>query len=215
MKPNKTALNIRRIDPLRPEPEILKETLKILTGNGIVMAPTETKYGLLTRIDSPGLVKRVYDIKNRPLSMPTAIFVRSFDEINKFGIVNAAAQKIAERYLPGPMTLVVKARSDYPTPIVINGKIGLRFSSSEIIKQLLAQADFNLTATSANISGKNEPGNIEEAKKQFGDNVNLYLDAGPLNGPSSTVVDCSGETYKILREGAISNEDINKSLEMN
>lgn len=215
MKPNKTASNIRRINPLHPEPDILKETLQILTDNGIVMAPTETKYGLLTRIDFPGLVKKVYDIKNRPLSIPTAIFIRSFDEINKFGMVNAAAQKIAETFLPGPMTLVVEARTDYPAPIVINGKIGLRFSSSKIITQLLAQSDFNLTATSANISGKNEPENIEEARKQFGDSINLYLDAGPLNGPSSTVVDCSGETYKILREGAISNEDIKKSLEMN
>ncbi len=215
MKPNKTASNIRRIDPLHPEPEVLKETLQILTDNGIVMAPTETKYGLLARIDSPGLVQKVYDIKKRPLSIPTAIFVNSIEEIKNIGELNSIAQTIAESFLPGPMTLVVKARVDYPAPIVLNGKIGLRFSSSEIITQLLAQADFNLTATSANISGENEPENIEEAIKQFGDNINLYLDAGQLNGPSSTVVDCSGETYKILREGAISNEDIKKSLEMN
>lgn len=145
--------------------------------------------------------------------MPTAIFVRSFDEIQKFGEINITAQKIAEKFLPGPITLVLKAHEDYPAPIVIDNKIGIRFSSSEIIKQLLARTDFNLTATSANISGDDDPENIEEAVDEFGKNIDLYLDAGPLNGLASTVVDCSGETYKILREGAISEEDIKKSLE--
>jgi len=208
-----TSSNIRRIDPLHPEPEILKEAVQILTEMGIVMAPTETKYGLLARIDKSEMVQKVYDIKKRPYSMPTAIFVRSFDEIQKFGEINITAQKIAEKFLPGPMTLVLKARADYPAPIVIDNKIGLRFSSSEIIRQHQAGPDFNLTATSANISGDDDPENIEEAINKFGKNIDLYLDAGPLNGLASTVVDCSGETYKILREGAISEKDIRKSLE--
>jgi len=211
----KTALIIRRIDPHRPDPEILKEASNILTEMGIVMAPTETKYGLLARIDYPDMVKKVYDIKNRPLSLPTAIFVRSHDEIQKFGEINATARKIAGIFLPGPMTIVLKARADYPAPIVINNKIGLRFSSSEIITRLLAQADYNLTATSANISGGDDPEDIDEAKNIFGDNISLYLDAGPLSGPASTVIDCSGETYKILREGVISEKDIRRVLEIN
>lgn len=215
MKPKKATSNIRKINQLYPEPEILKEALLILTEMGIVMAPTETKYGLLARIDNSDIVKKVYDIKNRSLSMPTAIFVRSYDELQKFGQMNAIAQKIAEEFLPGPMTLILKARADYPVPIVVNSKIGLRFSSSEIITRLLALTDFNLTATSANISGDDDPENIEDARRQFGDNINLYLDAGPLNGPASTVIDCSGETYKVLREGAILKRDIDKTLELN
>lgn len=209
------SLNIRRIDPLNPEPEILKETSRVLTGKGIVMAPTETKYGLLARIDYPDTVKKVYDIKNRSLLKPTAVFVRSHDELDKFGEMNQTAKKIAEKYLPGPITLVLRARGDFSKPIIIDGKIGLRFSSSEILSGLMAQSDYNLTATSANISGEDEPENIKDAINQFGENIDLYLDAGPLNGPASTVIDCSGETYKILREGAVSIEDINNTLETN
>ena len=211
----KAASNTRRIDPLHPEPEILKEASQILTDMGIVMAPTETKYGLLARIDYPDAVKKVYDIKSRPLSVPTAIFIRSHDEIQKFGDINDTAQKISKKFLPGPITIVLKARADYPAPIVINNKIGLRFSSSEIINRLLDLTDFNLIATSANISGDDDPKNIEEAKNIFGDNINLYLDAGPVSGPASTVIYCSGETYKILREGAISEKDIKRTLEIN
>ncbi|MCP4704915.1 MAG: threonylcarbamoyl-AMP synthase [candidate division Zixibacteria bacterium] len=207
--------NIRRINPLVPEPEILKEALQVLRNNGIIMAPTETKYGLLARIDSEETVKKVYDIKSRSLSKPTAIFVRSNDEMNKFAEINHTANTIAKKFLPGPLTLILKAQTELSAPIVIDNKIGLRFSSSALISKLLSQTDFNLTATSANISGKEEPGDIDEAISQFGDNIDLYLDAGPLNGSASTVVDCSGETYKILREGAIVKEDIRNSLEIN
>ncbi len=207
--------NIRRINPLDPEPEILKEALQVLRNNGIIMAPTETKYGLLARIDSAETVKKVYDIKSRPLSKPTAIFVRSNDELKHFAEINPIANTIAREFLPGPLTLILKAQTELSAPIVIDDKIGLRFSSSALISQLLSQTDCNLTATSANISGKEEPGDIEEAISQFGDNIDLYLDAGPLDGPASTVVDCSGDTYKILREGAITKEDIRNSLEIN
>jgi tRNA threonylcarbamoyl adenosine modification protein (Sua5/YciO/YrdC/YwlC family) len=95
---------------------------------------------------------------------------------------------------------------------VVDGKIGLRWSSSPVIDGLLRRLECPLTATSANISGRPDPESVEEIVSQFGDRVDLYLDAGPLTGPTSTVVDCSGEKPKILRDGAIPRAEIEREI---
>jgi tRNA threonylcarbamoyl adenosine modification protein (Sua5/YciO/YrdC/YwlC family) len=202
-----------KIDPVHPEDATLDEAAGILSRGGPVVAPTETRYGLLARADSQPLLERLYALKSRPLDQATAVMVGGSKEIETLGDLTPVARVLSERFLPGPLTLVLRARLDWPPPRVVDGKIGLRWSSSPVIDGLLRRLSCPLTATSANISGRPDPESVEEIMSQFGDRVDLYLDAGPLTGPTSTVVDCSGPKPRILRDGAIPRADIERAIE--
>lgn len=201
-----------KIDPVHPDDTALEEAAGILSRGGLVVAPTETRYGLLARADLQPLLERLYAVKLRPLDQATAVMVGGAKDIEALGEMTPSARLLMERFLPGPLTLVLRARPDWPPPRVVEGKIGLRWSSSPVIDGLLRHVDCPLTATSANISGRPDPESVEEIVSQFGDRIDLYLDAGPLTGPTSTVVDFSGRTPRILREGAIPRADIEREI---
>jgi L-threonylcarbamoyladenylate synthase len=206
-----TSWTILKIDRLRPDEQTIESAARILGNGGVVVAPTETRYGLLGRIDDMHVVERIFELKNRTLNLPTAIFVRSRDELFRFGHQNRLAELLSERFLPGPLTLVLLSKSKYPAPIVVNDRIGLRQSSSPVVSGVLESSGLTLTATSANVSGRKEPETITEIAAIFGAGVDLYLDCGPLTTLPSTVVNCSGETIEILRKGAIEESEIREA----
>jgi L-threonylcarbamoyladenylate synthase len=203
---------ILRIDPERPDPSIIERAAEALSGSRVVVAPTETRYGLLCRADRQGVIEKLYRLKNRDLNRPTALIVPDLEAIEQLGRLTPAARLLAEQYLPGPLTLVLAAAKAWPPPRVVEGRIGCRWSPAATIKAILAIIDFPLTATSANISGQCDAEVVQDIEAGFGDNVELYLDAGPLTGPTSTVVDCSGDGAVILREGAIAADAIRAAV---
>ncbi len=207
-----THSNILKIDQHNPDNTIIKKAADYLARGEIIVAPTETRYGLLARADNQRALNKLYEIKKRPVQMPTAIFVRSIDEIKKLGETGRIAQILAEKFLPGPLTLVLENKSTYSQPIVIEDKIGFRCSSSPFIESLLKEIDFHVTATSANLSGLPEPSEICQIFDIFGDKIKLYLDSGPLNFVTSTVVHCWNGLYKILREGAVETAKIKTAI---
>jgi len=200
------------IDETFPNPVALDQAAQALSYGELVVAPTETRYGLLARADNQKYLKKLYGLKKRDLRQATALFVRDLTEAAKLGRLTVVAETLFEQFLPGPLTLVLQAVPDWPAPRVVDGKIGLRCSSAATIRGLLDRLPMPLTATSANISGESETESVEELAAVFGDRVALYLDAGPLTGPASTVVDCSADPVRILREGAISRERIKQAL---
>ena len=188
--------------------KLLLQIISSLKNNQIIVAPTETRYGLLVRADNKTALENLYKMKQRPSFMPTAVFVKSLKEIDDLAIMNEISTKLTNRFLPGPLTLVLKAKIVFPEPVVVNNKIGIRYSPSEIINKIVNSVDFPLTATSANLSGQNENETMEEIYQTFGQKVDFYLDEGRLNSLSSTVVDCSESRCHILRAGAIDNNKI-------
>jgi L-threonylcarbamoyladenylate synthase len=207
-----TAL-VLAINPVNPQETVLDRAADVLREGGLVVAPTETRYGLLARADHQPLLIHLYQVKKRDLDQATAIIVRGLREIETLGDMTSEALLLAEQYLPGPLTLVLRSRQNWPPPRVVDGRIGIRWSSSPVVFGLMQRLDFPLTATSANISGRPDPEGVEEIASQLGDVVSLYLDAGQLSGLTSTVVDCSVEPVKILRDGAIPRSDVEKTLE--
>jgi L-threonylcarbamoyladenylate synthase len=201
------------IDPLSPQSAVLDRAAEALRRGDLVVAPTETRYGLLVRADQQSLLEHLYRVKQRDLDQATAVLVRGLGEIEALGVMTPAARRLASRFLPGPLTLVLAGRPDWPPPRVVGGKIGIRWSSSPVIAGLLKRLDCPLTATSANISGRPDPESVEEIASQLGNRVSMYLDAGPLSGATSTVVDCSAEPARILRDGAIGRSEIETVLE--
>lgn len=204
----KTDIVRLRIDAASPDPGMIDRAAGILTDGGFVVAPTETRYGLLTRADSPDTVRQLYLLKGRSRKAPIAAFVKDVATAKKLGEFTEAADEIASQFLPGPVTLVMKARPDAPQPIVVDGRVGLRVSSSAVVQALLVRSGVLLTATSANRSGLAEHEDVSQISYVFGDAVGAYLDAGPLTGPVSTVVDCTISPVRIIRAGAVRRTDI-------
>ncbi len=208
-------LMIRKIDPDRPEMETIALAVKTLNDGGMVAAPTETKYGILARADRKQVVDRLYDLKDRNRTNPIAIFLESSDQIRNYGMESDLSRRIAAKFLPGPLTLVMTAcRGCFPH-LLRDAKIGIRVSSSPVIGAIMEKVSFPVTATSANLSGRPDPSTIEGIADIFGDKIDLYLDAGLLNNPGSTVVDCTGDAFKILRQGVITSGDIRRALKIN
>ena len=193
-------------------PGAVERAAGVLVSHGLVVAPTETRYGLLVRADDDTAVARLFEVKGRIASNPTAFFVGGLDEMSRYGRLTPAARKLAEHFLPGPLTLVLEAIVPWGPPRVVNGRIGFRWSSSPFIQHLVTQVGAPLTATSANRSGQPDLERIEEIQAILGEAVDLYIDGGRLAGPASTVIECVGDNVRILREGAISAQQIEASL---
>lgn len=188
--------------------EVLERAAKVFRDGGIVVGPTETRYGLLVRADSPECVQKLFTLKGRDRIYPTAIFVRSVEEMKRIAIVNETALRLAEEFLPGPLTMVLPTNQQSPESltvqnIIVNGKLGIRISSDDFISGALDEIDFNLTSTSANRHGQPNPKTIAEIENVFGTDVSLYVDGGKLNAATSTVIDICCDTPILLREGAI------------
>ena len=203
---------IIKADLILENSKLLLQIISSLKNNQIIVAPTETRYGLLVRADNRIALDNLYETKQRPSFMPIAVFVKSLKEIDDLAVMNEISTKLINKFFPGPLTLVLKARIVYPEPVVVNNKIGIRYSSSKIITKIVNAVDFPLTATSANLSGQKENETIEEIYQTFGQKVDFLLDQGRLNLLPSTVVDCSENRCHILRVGAIDENEIIGSL---
>ena len=201
-------LKVRQIEFARPDPDVVNELLVCLTDGGIVAAPTETRYGLLVRADRDEELRRLYEVKGRDLNSPSAMFVTDIYTASQLGDLNPIAQSLAGAFLPGPLTLVLKATNDWGPPRAVDGKIGIRISSAPVIREIMDKATFPVSATSANLSGEPDPIAIEDVQRAFGDQIQIYVDAGRIEYPVSTVVDCSSGKAKIVRQGAISQQMI-------
>lgn len=195
-----------------PESSVVSRAAECLTAGGLIVAPTETRYGLLARADVPAAAERLCRLKGRSHKAPLSVFLHSVSAIEAVAELTKGGVILARRFLPGPVTLVLPSRANLPSPVVIDGSIGIRVSSSPVIRSLTGHVDAPLTATSANPSGAPEAETIEEIVSSFGVSVDLYLDGGVLDGPVSTVVDCRDESIRILREGAVAAGDIHAAL---
>ena len=200
------------IDYQHPDPAVVAQALRVLEDGGLVVAPTETRYGLLANARSDDTLKQLFALKQRPLSMPTAVFVANLEQAGEYAEITDLARRLSQVFLPGPLTVVLKTNRAVEAPLSADGKMGFRISSAPVIGALLECAGFPLTATSANRSGSAEPVTVREIVDLFGDKVALYLDAGRLDQPASTVADCSTEIPEILRAGAIAPEALFRAV---
>jgi L-threonylcarbamoyladenylate synthase len=194
---------------------LINEAAGALRRGELVVAPTETTYGLLARADSDAALKRLYDAKQRPDAMPTALFVRSIDELHQFADLSNDAIVLAKEFLPGPLTIVAKPNCTLPSQVIGLGTIGLRISPEPIIDALLEQIDFPVTATSANISGASNGSDPETIRTELSGHIALLIDVGIRDNEPSTVVDCTSNEIRIIRLGAIDEEQIRLVLRGN
>ena len=208
-------MKVLKVNPDNLEKEVIKEIVEVIKKGGIIVYPTDTVYGLGVNALDRKAVKRVFEIKGRDFKKPVSIIVRDVEMAKKVASFGREIEKILEKILPGPITVILykkKILSD----ILTGGskKIGLRIPDCKFTKVLMEKLDFPITATSANVSGKPASGDIEEIRSSFAkaseDKPDLFLDVGRLSGQASTVIDLTGAKPKILRTGPVTKEELAK-----
>ena len=189
----------------------LEICLQALDKDGIVCVPTETVYGLICSEKSKEAVQRLVRLKRRPKDKPFALFTPSWSSLARAPIRSCSvAQKLAERFWPGPLTLVIPAEKDCPCEY--NGRVGVRSPDGEFIRALLARRELLLVNTSLNRSGEAPVWRIDPEMEILRE-VDVAVDQGRLPERSpSTVVDCTVVPPRVLRHGEITEEEIRETV---
>jgi L-threonylcarbamoyladenylate synthase len=188
----------------------VEKGILILKQGGIVAFPTDTVYGL-GAMGTRHAVERVYRVKGRPRSMPLPLLLADKSQIGEVAEpMTPTAWLLAERFLPGALTIVLFKSKSVPGFITAGDKtVALRIPAHPIPVALIRGVGAPIIGTSANLSGQPSALTAEEVYAQLGDKVDLIIDGGRCPGDrESTIVDLTGEAPLILREGAISIEEI-------
>lgn len=182
------------------------QAARLLRAGELVVFPTDTVYGVGAALAHPAAVARIYEVKERPARKGFAVFLRSPAEMARVAVnIPPLADALADRCLPGALTLVLWARPDLPEAVTGGqGTVGIRIPDSVVARELGRLVGSPLVVTSANRSGQPSPVTAQEALAQLGGRVPLLLDGGACSaGRESTVVDLTGPGPRIVREGAI------------
>ena len=190
----------------------IEKIVQIRKNDGIISIPTDTVYGICARINSKVAHDKLIKAKERPINKSFPVMCENEEQIKSIAIADQKAEKLIKTFMPGPITIVLRKKEELPNYIT-NGKdtIAIRMATSKTIEEIINKLGSPIFMTSANQSGKKECTNLEEIEK------NCPLLDGIIEGTvifskGSTIVDCSSDKIKILREGPISKEQIKNAL---
>ena len=197
-------------------PEIRKAA-ELLRAGGLVAFPTETVYGLGADASNAKAVARLYAVKGRPADHPVIVHFAGSDQAFAWAReVPDAARRLAARFWPGPLTLILR-RSQLAQDFVTGGQdtVGLRVPSHPVARELLKEFKKGVAAPSANRFGLVSPTTAAHVREDLGDDVDLVLEGGSSEiGIESTIVDLSGVGAALLRPGGISREEVEKIVRL-
>jgi L-threonylcarbamoyladenylate synthase len=194
------------IDPTHPDPGAIRQAANVIRSGGLVAFPTETVYGLGANALDPAAVARIFEAKGRPATNPLIVHVADP------GQVRAVAAdwpdiglRLAARFWPGPLTLVLPKRPELPDVVTAGGPtVGVRCPAHPVARALILEAGVPIAAPSANRSTELSPTRAEHVLKGLGGRIELVLDGGPCpGGIESTVVDVTGDVIQLLRPGPV------------
>lgn len=188
-----------------------------LRAGRLVAVPTETVYGLAARADDDAAVAAIYRAKGRPDFNPLIVHVASLDHVGRLAFLDDRARLLADRFWPGPLTLVLRQRGDAPLAAAVTAglpTIAIRMPAHPVMRTLLAEAKLPLAAPSANRSGAVSPTCAAHVAASLGENVPLILDGGSCaDGLESTIVALrEGGEWQILRPGPIPAQELKAVL---
>lgn len=189
--------------------QVLRRAVEALSNGELIVYPTDTLYGVGADVFNKHAVEKVFKIKHRPLSLPLSIAVSDFNELEDICFINETAMILAEKFLPGKLTMVLKKKKNIPN-IVTSGfdKVAVRIPCNNIALKLLSSFG-PITCTSANIHGRDTPSRIEDIQKEFDKKeISVFIDGGRLDGKPSTIVDLSNGVLNVLREGDITKKQL-------
>src|ERR1700677_1104206 len=206
---------IVKINSESPEGSLVKDAAEQMRAGEVLGMPTETFYGLAADPFNLRAVDRVYEIKTRSRHKPLSLLIESEEQAEELARpLPDEFYKLARRFWPGPLTIIVKAASRLPLKVTANtGNVALRVPSAKIPLAVVQAAKIPITATSANLSGESECTTAEAVRDQLQERISIIVDGGTSpRETASTIVDLTDEEarWRIMREGAISAQDISE-----
>lgn len=190
---------------------ILKKPAEIIKSGGIVIFPTETVYGIGTNVFDENAIRRIYDIKQRPLNKPISLLVSNMKMVNQVAKdITQLEYKLMEKFFPGPFTIILKKRDIVPNIVTSNqNTVGIRMPSNEITLKLIDYVGVPIATSSSNVSSKPSVTNLADIIKDFEGKADYFIDGGESRiGIASTIVQVIERTPHILRQGSITEEQI-------
>ena len=191
-------------DPAHDE-AVLWEAAEVIRRGGLAAIPTETVYGLAGRALLEDSAAKIYAAKGRPADNPLIVHVSKPEEAERIAFTNPLFYRLAGRFMPGPLTVILNKRDVIPDTVTAGGStVAVRCPSHPIARRLIELSGHPLAAPSANRSGSPSPTTAEHVKKDLDGLIDLIVDAGPCSiGLESTVIRLDGEDCTVLRPGAV------------
>lgn len=191
------------------------EAAEIIKTGGLVAVPTETVYGLAGNGLDEEAVKQIYEVKGRPQVKPLSLMVPGAEAMDRYcEDVPQGARLLAERFWPGPLTIVLKAKDFIPSIVLAGGDtVGLRCPDHPMTLELLKKAGVPFAAPSANPSGEESPKTAQKVWDYFSGKIEGIIDGGECGiGRESTIISMAQKPYRLLRQGALAEKEIASAL---
>lgn len=196
----------------------VKKAIGVFKNGGIVIFPTDTAIGIGCKIDDEKAIRKLFKIRKRSENKPMLVLVDSIEMAEKylFPIPKKVKETLIKPYWPGKLTIILQSRIDRVPGLVRGGTntLGVRFPNNKILLELIREVGVPIVAPSANFSGEQTPFKFKDLNPEFVKQADYVLN-GEISPPAggeenvSTVIDCTVEPWKIIREGAVSMSDIN------
>lgn len=211
----RVTLRPLRIIRVADEVEAPRRAIRVLQQGGLVAYPTDTVYGLGCDTTNAAAVRRIFEIKRRPLDDPLPILIADMTQLRELvETIPAVAVPLMQRFWPGALTLIFRRGRRAP-PVVSGGRetVAVRLPNHPIPRSLIRGSGRPIVGTSANIHGEPSPATAQQVIFGLGDRVDLILDGGrtPLSR-ESTVVDLTQDPPRVVREGAIPRGQVEEAL---
>ena len=192
--------------------EQVDELAEILKNDGVISVPTDTIFGICARMNSEKAFENLVQAKNRPLSKLFPIMCADLEQIKSIAIVDNNSEIIINSFMPGPITIILKSKSTLPKYVNNGGiTVAIRMATSKALERLIKKVGSPIFMTSANQSGQPPCTNLKEIEKSC-PNIDGMMEGEVSFGMGSTIVDCSSNDIKIIRQGPIKIEEIIKKL---
>jgi len=192
------------------ERSIIEKAARIMKTGGVIIFPTESSYGIGVDASNETAIKKIAAIKQQPEEKNISVLVSNLEQAKAFGKINEEAEKLIEKFMPGPLTLVVEKKPGVPD-VLAEKTIAFRISSNRIAREICQALGNAVTATSANLHGHPSIYSAREVIKQFDNRAHMIIDAGDLehNSPSTiyNVVE-----KRVLRHGPVTEQQIQQAL---
>ena len=208
---------IIKINQETPETSLVTYVAEKIKGGHVLGMPTDTFYGLAADPFNLRAVERVYEIKSRSRHKPLSLLIEDVDQAEDLARpLPEEFYKLARKFWPGPLTLIVQASSKLPLKVTANsGNVALRVPSAKIPLAVVQAAGIPITATSANLSGATECTTAVQVRDQLQERISIIVDGGTSpRDVASTIVDLSSDNgnWRVIREGAIPTLEITAFL---
>lgn len=190
----------------------INDLASILDNNEVICVPTDTVFGLCSKTNSLEAYNNLVDIKDRPINKLFPVMCSDIEQIRDLALINDNVEKIIKEFMPGPLTIILKIKDNPHNYIDLKqDTIAIRLATSDVLYKLIKLIDCPLFMTSANKSGASPCKNIDEVICQI-PNIGGILKGSIFYSIPSTIIDCSNDDIKIIRNGPITLEDIKKVL---